>query len=92
MKKTYILLCDKDIRFKETYKITKRFYIDHVERDLPAPDIIRETKRHLYIDATENEKMKELRADAEFYAEPNVDGCWELVYSARALLKVIGRN
>lgn len=90
MANTYFLLCDKDLRFKETYKITKRFYIDHVERELPSPDIIRETKRHLYIDATENEKMAELRGDAEFYAEPYVDGCLGLVSSARALLKVIG--
>ena len=42
----------------------------------PRPTLSGKPKRHLYIDATENEKMEELRADAEFYAEPNVDGCW----------------
>ena len=35
----------------ETIKITKLFYDDHVDRDLPAPAIVRETKRHYFIDA-----------------------------------------
>ena len=77
---------------RNTYKITKRFYEDHVERDLPAPDVVKETKTHLWIDAIENDAMSELRADAWFYAEGNVDGHDHLVRSAIALLHVIGHE
>ena len=48
-------------------KIPQRFYDDHVERDLPAPDVVRETSRHYWIDA-ESEHLQELLNDAEFYA------------------------
>ena len=76
----------------ETYKITKRFYQDHCERDLPAPDVVKETKNHFFIDATENEAMAELRSDAWFYADGNIDGHDHLVRSAVALLHVIGHE
>tara|TARA_Y100000052_G_C2943779_1_gene82450 strand:+ start:150 stop:401 length:252 start_codon:yes stop_codon:yes gene_type:complete len=76
----------------KTYKITKRFYEDHVERDLIAPDVVKKTKTHLWIDATENEAMAELRSDALFIALGNIDGFqYEgLRKSAIALLEVIG--
>jgi hypothetical protein len=77
---------------RNTFKITKRFYVDHVERDLPAPDVVKETKTHLWIDSTENDAMAELRADAWFYAEGNVDDSDHLVRSAIALLRVIGHK
>jgi len=79
----------------ETIKITKCFYQDHVERDLPAPAIVRETKRHYFIDAN-SEHLDELLADAEFYADPfNYShaefGSWlaALVRSARATERAI---
>ena len=77
---------------KNTYKITKTFYQDHVERDLIAPDVVKKTKTHLWIDATENESMAELRSDALFIALGNIDGFqYEgLRKSAIALLEVIG--
>lgn len=50
-------------------KIPKRFYIDHIERDLEAPDILRETKHHYYIDASQREALAELLSDADFYAD-----------------------
>ena len=74
----------------KTYEITKRFYQDHCERDLPAPDVVKETKNHFFIDATENEAMAQLRSDAWFYADGNVDDGKHLVRSAIALLRVIG--
>ena len=78
----------------KTYKITKRFYEDHVERDLIAPDVVKKTKTHLWIDATENEAMAELRSDALFIALGNIDGFqYEgLRRSAIALLDVIGHE
>lgn len=77
---------------KNTYKITKTFYVDHVERDLIAPDVVKETKSHLWIDATENEAMAELRSDALFYGLGNVDDHEGLRKSAIALLNVIGHE
>lgn len=79
----------------ETIKITKCFYQDHVERDLPAPAIVRETKRHYFIDA-KSEHLSELLSDAEYYADPfNYShaefGSWlaALVRSARATERAI---
>ena len=75
----------------KTFKITKRFFRDHVERELSAPTVLKETKNYYYIDATENQAMSELRADAEYYAYPFVStDWWGLISSARALLEVIG--
>jgi hypothetical protein len=50
-----------------TIKIPKRFYDDHCERDLPAPDVVRETNRHYWIDA-ESEHLAELLSDADSYS------------------------
>jgi hypothetical protein len=72
-------------------KIPKRFYIDHIERDLPAPKILRETKSHYFIDGQDTTAFQELVSDAEFYAEPNIDGYPHLVVAARAMLKAIQR-
>lgn len=79
----------------ETIKITKCFYQDHVERDLPAPAIVRETKRHYFIDAN-SEHLSELLSDAEYYADPfnyahAEFGSWlaALVRSARATERAI---
>jgi len=82
----------------ETIKITKCFYQDHVERDLPAPAIVRETKRHYFIDAN-SEHLDELLADAAFYADPwsypdAEFGSWlaALVRSANATEKAIKKH
>jgi hypothetical protein len=82
---------------KSTYKIPKRYYIDHVDCDCEAPAIIRETKTHYFISAEENEALAELRSRATDYAEDvggdyYANGCGGIVASARATLKVIGKN
>lgn len=48
-------------------KIPRRFYDDHVERDLPAPGILCSTKTHYFIDALSRD-LPELLSDAEYYA------------------------
>tara|TARA_R100000234_G_scaffold85801_2_gene54715 strand:+ start:895 stop:1161 length:267 start_codon:yes stop_codon:yes gene_type:complete len=53
----------------DTIKIGKVFYDDHCERDLIAPTIIRQTKAHYFIDGTDNEALRELLSDADYYKE-----------------------
>jgi hypothetical protein len=77
-----------------TIKITKMFYLDHVARDLPAPPIVKETKSHIWIDATDT-RLNELWADASFYADSHSFGVdfgsnlVALVRSAKATEKAI---
>ena len=52
-----------------TIRIGKAFYDDHCERELIAPTIIRETKAHYLIDGTDNEALRELLSDADYYKE-----------------------
>jgi hypothetical protein len=80
-------------QMENIYKIPKRYYIDHVECDCEAPEIIRETKAHYFISADETPELAELRDRATLYAEENDDywkNCRGIVLSARATLKVIG--
>tara|TARA_R100000149_G_C5859337_1_gene125684 strand:- start:551 stop:817 length:267 start_codon:yes stop_codon:yes gene_type:complete len=81
----------------KTYRIPKRYYQDHVDCDCVAPKIIKETKTHYIIDATENDAMTELRQRAEMYADTTFPDYWEngwqgVVLSAKATLKVIGKG
>ena len=76
----------------ELIRIPKYFYDDHVEmRDLPAPDIVRQTKQHYFIDAT-SEHLAELYDDATFHVETK-DGFFPEYYglceSARATARAI---
>ena len=71
-------------------KIPRSFYDDHCERDLEAPDVIRSTKQHYYIDGT-SPHLAELLSDAEYYEDPqgfdrHVFG---LCMSAKATAKAI---
>jgi hypothetical protein len=79
----------------QTYRIPKRYYIDHVECDCEAPEILKETKTHYIISAEETPELLELRSRATHYAEDiggdyYANGCGGIVASARATLKVIG--
>ena len=57
-------------------RITKRFYDDHVERDLEAPAVLRSSKRYYWID-TDNKNFDELHADAIFYRGMWLDGAYD---------------
>ena len=78
-------------------RIPKTFYQDHVDRDLPAPEIVRETKRHYWIDAT-SEHLEELLSDASHHGDP---ACFDfevgsylgaLILSARATTRAIEKH
>jgi hypothetical protein len=72
--------------------IPKGFYRDHVERDLPAPPIVRETKAAIWIDPTHPD-YAELLDDANHYAHPwGPDSCPDIVRMAKAMLKAIKRQ
>ena len=72
-------------------RIPKRFYDDHCERDLEAPEILKETKAHYWIAADQH--LAELLSDAEFYSDyehfPNSLG---LITSAIATAKAIEKH
>jgi hypothetical protein len=53
-----------------TIRIPERFYTDHLERDLDAPDDIGEDKRYAIV-RSDDPALPELLNDAEFYAHPN---------------------
>jgi hypothetical protein len=57
-------------------RITKNFYNDHIERDLEAPAILRESKRYYWIDP-EDANFAELHADAIFYRGMWLDGAYD---------------
>ena len=79
------------------YKIPKRYYIDHVECDCEAPDIIKETKTHYVISSDETPELEELRSRANYYIAMAEVGGWEsyllgVVTSAKATIKIIGET
>jgi hypothetical protein len=57
----------------QSIKIPKRFYDDHIGRDLEAPRVVRETQRHYFIEA-KSQHMDELMDDAWYHAT-QVDDC-----------------
>lgn len=73
-------------------RIPRVFYDDHVDRDLPAPPVLRETKRHYFID-DEHPDIFELRDDAAHYSDATTWGygieLGGLERSARATLNAL---
>lgn len=49
-------------------RVPLAFYWDHVSRDLPAPNLVRRTKTHGWVDR-EDPDLTELIDDAEFYTD-----------------------
>jgi len=54
-------------------RIPKRFYQDHVERDLPAPAVVKSTNLHYWIDL-DDASIADLMSDAEFYKDEMTSG------------------
>lgn len=79
---------------KDTIKIPKLFYLDHVNRGFKAPSIIKENHVNLFIDSSDIDSIDELRKRAERYAELYRSGyCYELTRladSANHTLKALG--
>ena len=75
-------------------RIPKYFYHDHIDRDLPAPPVIRKTKRHYWVERSHPD-FAELINDAEYYAHPFGPGASDeggnrsYVTAAKALLRSI---
>lgn len=72
-------------------RLPKRFFDDHAERDLDTPAIVRETKNHYFIHATDP-AVAELRDDAAFYADEHGPDHLPpgLKASARATFTILG--
>lgn len=74
----------------KTVKVRARFYIDHQERDLPSPAIIKNLGSK-YVVSLDDPDLPELLSDAEFYASKNGPDLLPpgLKASARATAKAI---
>jgi len=73
-------------------KIPKRFYDDHVERNLPAPPVLKETKAHYWISDEMTPELVELYSDARYYGDDLSDFYLEvygICMSGRATAKAI---
>lgn len=72
-------------------RLPRVFYEDHEARELPTPDPLKQTKRHVWV-AVDDPDLPELLDDARhysteaFYMEPQLHG---LGHSARATVKAI---
>lgn len=76
-----------------TVRVPHAFLFDHEARDLPTPEVVRETKSHVWVrrDAPE---LPELVSDARYYADPTGFDPYvqrTLCRSARALLAALER-
>lgn len=74
----------------EFVRIPQKFFVDHSERDLPTPEIVKETKVHYYI-KKDDPAWAELVDDARHYADPRATDCqhW-LRTAAHHLLVAMG--
>jgi hypothetical protein len=74
-------------------RIPCRFFVDHAERELPTPIILRETPRHVWID-TDDPAFAELMDDAKHYAHRDgPDQCPPgIITGAKALLKTVAKQ
>lgn len=52
--------------------LPRRFYWDHLERDLPTPEILQSNRAHIVVDAADP-AMAEYLDDAEHYATGSMD-------------------
>jgi hypothetical protein len=66
-------------------RIPKRFFVDHIERDLPSPEIVKETRSHYFI-SRDDENLDELISDAEHYADKHATDCEAWLRTAAAAL------
>jgi hypothetical protein len=78
------------------YRLPALFFLDHEDRspcDRPEQmaELMSIHNRIAFVMAND-EQLENLRSDAEFYAEGNVDGCLSLVRSAKATLEAIKKH
>lgn len=78
--------------FMAIKRIPSGFYDDHINRSLPAPPPVKETKNSVWID-TAHPDYSELLDDAKWYAsltsEGRDDPCGPFIRMARNMLKAL---
>tara|TARA_R110000751_G_scaffold253276_2_gene352871 strand:+ start:170 stop:637 length:468 start_codon:yes stop_codon:yes gene_type:complete len=84
---------DLPVDEQKIIRIPNYFYYDHQSRDLPTPEAIRYTKRHVWI-SLDNPALPELESDADYYWEERAafESCGGLCRSALATLKAIAKG
>ena len=69
-------------------RIPRRFFDDHLDRDLPTPIPVRESARHVWLDSEDGD-LGELLNDANYYSH-DVDAAPPgVVLSARATVRAV---
>jgi hypothetical protein len=68
-------------------RIPQKFFVDHSERDLPTPTVVKETKSHFFI-KRDDPAWAELVDDARHYADPRATDCehWLRMAAHRILI------
>lgn len=72
-------------------RLPQRFLMDHEDRALPTPEVVKQTKAHFFVRA-DDPNLSELLNDAEFYSHrwgPDGEGLEGIKASARATVKAI---
>lgn len=71
-------------------RLPRLFFEDHGNRDLPTPEPVRETKKHVFV-RREDAAVRDLLEDAQFYCDPYGPDLAPrgLIASARATVKAI---
>ncbi|MGO8241301.1 hypothetical protein ACC806_34755 [Rhizobium ruizarguesonis] len=52
--------------------LPRMFYWDHLERDLPTPEMVQSNRAHILVDDADP-ALKDLLEDAEYYASDAMD-------------------
>lgn len=66
-------------------KLPKRFYLDHLDRDLPSGEILRFVGNNQVEVSLDEEAFEDLVSDAEHYGFGGMDYCDDLVRRADSL-------
>ena len=73
-------------------KLPWKFYLDHCDRNLPSPQIVKHNNRCLWV-SSDDSNLESLRSDAEFYCDRFGPDTWPaLRNSARATLEAINNE
>ena len=72
-------------------KLPRRFFDDHVERELPAPTVVKQNRRYVWIRAADP-RLPELVNDADFHSTGLIPECVGISLAARALLRALERQ
>ena len=81
----------KEIKFLNTVvRVPQAFVIDHSQRGLVTPSLVRANHRYFWIDSA-NPAFIELLDDALFYAAPGTDSSW-MTIAAQSFLAALEKQ